>query len=165
MGSIRADVPGPAPAGPAVDRLRGAGAGWRLLLVPLLAALFVAGALVGDDPWWPFGPWRMFSTSTPPSGAVVYLSIEVRTVDGTGWQQAPLRPETVGLNRAEIEGRVPQIVRDPSLLGTLVRSHARLRPREPAWTAVRVVRTEALLKDRRPTGETVTRVVASWPTP
>lgn len=146
-------------------RLGPASVAWRAVLTVVLAALFLGGTLVGDDHWWPFGPWRMFSTSTAPSGAVVAMALEVRTAADPGWRPAPILLESVGLNRAEVEGRIPQVVRDPSMLGTLAASHARLRPREPRWTGVRLVRTETVLVDRRPTGEVRRTVVATWVAP
>jgi hypothetical protein len=76
-----------------------------------------------------------------------------------------LTPPNVGLNRAEIEGRIPQIEADPSRLGTLAASHAELRPDAPAWTALRVVRRLIVVVDRKPTGEVRTEVLAEWRAP
>lgn len=136
---------------------------WRAAVVLMLAGLFCAGSLVGDDPWWPFSPWRMFSTSQAATGSVISAGIEVQTARAPGmWVAAPLTPENVGLNRAEIEGRIPQIVGEPARLGTLAVSHSRLRPDEPAWTALRVVRREIVLEDRRPTGEVRQQTLAQW---
>jgi hypothetical protein len=136
---------------------------WRAVLVVLLAAGFCAGSLVGDDDWWPFSPWRMFSTSQAPSGSVWSTGIEVQTADRPGqWQPAPLTPANTGLNRAEVEGRIPQITADPGRLGNLAASHRRLRPDAPAWTALRVVRRLIVVVDRKPTGEVRTEVLAQW---
>jgi hypothetical protein len=143
-------------------RLGRIGRAWRALLLAVLAAGFVTGSVVGQDPWWPFSPWRMFSTSTPPSGAVVAMAVEVRTAADPQWRPAELTPSSVGLNRAEVEGRVPQIQSQPERLGTLAGSHARLRPDSAPWTAVRLVRREAILVDRRPTGEVRSTVLATW---
>ena len=148
-----------------VLRLGPAGVAWRAVLTAVLTGLFLAGSLVGDDHWWPFGPWRMFSTSTPPSGAVVAMSLEVRTGTDPQWRPAPILLQSVGLNRAEVEGRVPQITQRPQMLGTLAATHARLRPQEPRWTAVRLVRSETVLVDRRPTGEVRRIVLATWTQP
>ena len=145
--------------------LSAVGRRWRVAVLLGLATLFVLGSVVGQDDWWPFSPWRMFSTSTPPSGAVVAMALEVRTAEDTTWRPTGLTPENVGLNRAEVEGRIPQITGDPSLLGTLARSHARLHPHDARWTAVRLVRHETVIVDRVPTGEVRTTEVASWGAP
>ena len=145
-----------------VERLGRPARTWRVAAVLGLTVAFCAGSLVGDDDWWPFGPWRMFSTSTAPTGAVVAMAIEVRDASDGAWRPAPLVPEAVGLNRAEVEGRIPQIVADPGRLGTLARSHARLRPDEEAWTGVRLVRRETVIVDRAPTGEVRETVLATW---
>jgi hypothetical protein len=129
----------------------------------VVTALFLSGTFFGTDAWWPFGPWRMYATSTAPSGPVGSTKIEVLETGTVGWQPAALVPSTVGLNRAEIEGRMPRITADPAILGTLIRSHARLRPKDPAWTAVRVVRSDVLLRNGSPTGETRDTTLAVWP--
>ncbi len=134
-------------------------------MVGLLAAVFVAGSLVGQDAWWPFSPWRMFSTSQAPTGSVLAMAIEVRTSADPDWREAPITPWTTGVNRAEVEGRSGQIVADPSMLGTLAASHGRLRPDEAPWTGVRLVRHETVVVDRRPTGEVRTTEVATWLAP
>jgi hypothetical protein len=136
-----------------------------VLLLLMLATLFLAGTAVGQDDWWPFGPWRMFATSTAPSGSIYSLRIEVRAGDDPSWRMAPLTPASVGLNRAEIEGRIPQIMTDPAILGTLARSHSRLRPSEPQWRAVRVVRSEVLLSDGSPTGAVRDTPLVQWTAP
>jgi hypothetical protein len=133
------------------------------VLLLALTGLFLAGTVVGQDDWWPFGPWRMFATSTAPSGSVYSLGIQVQRGDDASWVPASLTPTSVGLNRAEVEGRIPQMTKKPDMLGTLARSHARLRPHEPAWSAVRVVRTQVLLDHGTPTGEIRQSTVASWP--
>ncbi|WP_156996766.1 hypothetical protein [Knoellia aerolata] len=139
---------------------------WRAVLVVALTLLFCAGSVVGDDHWWPFSPWRMFSTSQAATGSVWSTGIEVRTADAPDeWVHASLTPENVGVNRAEVEGRIPQIEADPARLGTLARSHARLRPDAPAWVGLRVVRHKIVVVDRVPTGEVETDVLAEWSQP
>ncbi|MGH3380984.1 MAG: hypothetical protein ACRDP6_40245, partial [Actinoallomurus sp.] len=120
------------------------------------------GSLVGNDPWWPFGPWRMFATATKPTGAVSVMAVEVQTAENRQWTGVGLSPPSIGLNRAEIEGQVPQIVHDPSRLGTLAKSHAELRPNSPRWTDVRLVRRSTVIKNSRPTGQLRTQVLAVW---
>ena len=148
-----------------VERLPATGRAWRALTLAVLTALFLAGSLVGQDSWWPFSPWRMFSTSQQPTGSVVAMALEVQTAADPTWRPTPITPWSVGLNRAEVEGRSTQIIAEPDMLGTLARSHARLRPDDPAWTGVRLVRHETVVVDRRPTGEVRVTELARWVAP
>ena len=152
------------PAGGTV-RLSTAARAWRAGLVALLCLLFAGGTWVGNDDWWPFGPWRMFATSTAPTGGIAVLAIESRSGAGASWPPASRNLSSVGLNRAEVEGRVPQMLGDPSMLGTLAATHSRLRPHDPRWTGVRVVRVVTVIVDRRPTGEQRRSVLAEWDAP
>jgi hypothetical protein len=145
-----------------VVRLGRGARSWRAALIGLLLLLFWAGSLVGDDPWWPFGPWRMFSTSQAPTGAVVSTEMQIQTAADSQWTPAGITPESVGLNRAEVEGRLHQIAADPAMLGTLAASHARLRPDAPRWNAVRIVQRKMVIHDRVPTGQEQVDVLATW---
>ena len=153
------------PVAPADVELGVRSRAWRIAVLTALTTVFVAGSVVGQDDWWPFSPWRMFSTSQAPTGSVIALGLQVRTAADPSWVTAPVTPETVGLNRAEVEGRSGRIAADPSLLATLAASHSRLRPAAPAWTAVRLVRVETVVVDRRPTGEVRTTEVVRWAAP
>lgn len=145
-----------------VVRLSRASRAWRAGMVVVLAAGYLGGSVVGDDHWWPFAPWRMFSTSTQPTGSVTVSALEITTADNPAWRGTGLNPANVGLNRAEVEGRQPQLRADPAMLATLAEAHARLHPGSQPWTGVRLVRRSTLIENRQPTGETTTRVVAEW---
>lgn len=158
----RVEEQAPAPTEGTV-RLGRAGKAWRAVVTLVLVGLFCAGSLVGNDHWWPFSPWRMFSTSQAATGSVGSTAIEVRTAQAPDqWVPAGLNPANVGLNRAEIEGRIRQIEADPSRLATLAESHRTLRPAWSPWVGLRVVRHQIIVVDREPTGEVTTEVLAEW---
>ncbi len=137
---------------------------WRLGLLAGVAALLTYGTVAGQDDLWPFGPLRMYATSSGPTGAVSVVAIQVR--HGTeAWRDAPLTPGEVGMNRAEVEGQIGRIQADPRLLGELAAAHARLRPGDPAWSWLRLVRRSAQIVDRRPTGGTSDLVLLTWSAP
>lgn len=129
-----------------------------------VAVLLGLGAVVGDDHWYPVGPFRMFSTATPPDGYVSAMSLEVR-VGNAGWARTALSPRNVGVNRAEVEGRVPEITTDPTLLRDLAEAHARMHPADAPWTGVRVIRNRTMITDSQPTGTVETEVVSTWTAP
>lgn len=142
-------------------RLTAPGRTVRAVVTVGVAALLTAGTFVGDDHWYPVGPFRMFSTATKPDGFVNAMSLEVRTA-GTDWRRSALAPHNVGVNRAEVEGRVPCLVADPSLLGDLAAAHARLHPADEVWSAVRVVKNRTEIRGGRPTDRVTRTVVATW---
>ena len=151
-----------APGGAQVERLGPAGLTARLVAGGLALAALLAGTVVGQDDAFPFGPFRMYSTSTQPDGWVTTVALEARLDGGQEWEPVRLSPGRVGLSRAEVEGRRAAFESEPELLGGLARAHARLRPDEPRWTALRLLRVRTVLADHRPTGEVQTRVLATW---
>lgn len=139
-----------------------AGRRTRVGLTVAVAALTVAGTLVGQDDDFPFGPFRMYSTRDDPDGTVVSTRVEARDAAG---RLRVVDERSTGLRRAEVEGQVRRFVADPELLGALSRAHDRLRPDEPPFTEVRVVEQVYELRDSRPTGEQSERVVVVWRVP
>jgi hypothetical protein len=125
------------------------------------SALLTAGTVWGQDDAFPFGPFRMYATSTGTTGTISVPVIAVRTAGGP-WEPAPLTPRAVGMNRAEVEGQLPRIVADPSLLGRLAAAHARLHPDAEPWTGVRLARRATVVTDRVPTGDVRETILAEW---
>ena len=139
-----------------------AGRRTRVTVTVAVAALTLAGTLVGQDDEFPFGPFRMYSTRDDPDGTVVSTRVEARDAAG---RLRTVDERSTGLRRAEVEGQVRRFVADPELLGALSRAHDRLRPDEPAFAEVRVVERVYELRDSRPTGEESERVVVTWRAP
>lgn len=139
-----------------------AGRRTRVRVTVAVAALTLAGTLVGQDDDFPFGPFRMYSTRDDPDGTVVSTRVEARDAAG---RLRTVDERSTGLRRAEVEGQVRRFVADPELLGALSRAHDRLRPDEPAFAEVRVVERVYELRDSRPTGEESERVVVTWRAP
>lgn len=132
----------------------------RAALIVLGIGLLIAGTLVGDDYAFPFGPFRMYSTSTPPNGHMAVVVLEARTAGGT-WRRTSLSSWNVGVNRAEVEGQIPRFRAHPELLRDIVLAHGRLRPREPRWMGARLIMHYLILRDRRVVG-TKDRVIVEW---
>ena len=125
-----APMPGPVELDePAAETLRVGkpGRAVRLLVTAAVVGMLLIGSFWGDDWMFPFGPLRMYSTASPPSGSVSYDRLEAQLPDGR-WVHTGLNPKNIGMNRAEVEGRSPSIVADPSLLRHLAEAHHRLHP-------------------------------------
>ena len=142
--------------------LTAAGRRVRVAVTLVVAALTLAGTLVGQDDDFPFAPFRMYSTRDDPNGTVVDTRVEAVTRDG---RVLVVDERATGLKRAEVEGQVDRFRADPSLLRHLSDAHDRLQPDEPPYAEVRVVERRYVLRDSRPTGEQTERVVASWRRP
>lgn len=54
----------------------------RLLVSVAYLSLLLAGTAFGDDDPFPFGPFRMYSTSTPPNGDVHIMALAARMPGG-----------------------------------------------------------------------------------
>lgn len=139
-----------------------AGRRTRVTVTVAVAALTLAGTLVGQDDDFPFGPFRMYSSRDDPDGTVVSTRVEARDAAG---RLRTVDERSTGLRRAEVEGQLRRFVADPDLLGVLSRAHDRLRPHEPPFTELRVVERVYQLRDSRPTGEESERVVVRWRAP
>ena len=142
--------------------LSAAGRRARVAVTLLLAVLTLAGTFVGQDDDFPFGPVRMYSTRDDPNGTVVSTRVEAVSPDG---RVLVVDERATGLKRAEVEGQVQRFRSDPSLLRHLSEAHDRLQPDEPPYAEVRVVEQRYVLRDSRPTGKPVERVVAVWRRP
>ncbi len=139
--------------------MQAAGRRGRLAATAVGAALLLAGTVVGQDDHFPFGPFRMYATRDAPDGTV--RSLRVEAVDATG--RVLVVPDTAtGLRRAEIEGQGSRFVADPDLLGAVSRAHDRLHPGQPAYEVVRVVATDTVLRNSRPSGVLREQVLATW---
>jgi hypothetical protein len=146
-------------ATPEVGRVGVAGRGVRLAITAAVLVMLALGSFWGDDWMFPFGPLRMYSTSSPPSGSVSYERLEALTADGA-WHRTALSPTNIGMNRAEVEGRTPSIAADPSLLRHLALAHKRLHPSSD-WTGVRLWKVRVHLRNGVPQNSTED-LVATW---
>lgn len=142
------------------SRLGKAAFAWRAAAIAVGTVLVVAGTVAGRDEQWPFGPMSQYAFSVPPNGSIASPFVEADTVDGAT-VRVPLSSAGVGVRRAEIEGQLPRIQRDPSMLQALAVSAARLHPDWPRYARLRLAQSVTALRDGRLAG-TTTQVLASW---
>ena len=145
------------PTGPV--RVGKPGRAIRILVAAAVVGVLLIGSFWGDDWMFPFGPLRMYSTASPPSGSVSYDRLEAQLPDGR-WVHTGLNPKNIGMNRAEVEGRSPAIVADPSLLRHLAEAHHRLHPHSH-WTGVRLYKVRVHLRNGVPQNSTQ-QLLATW---
>ena len=119
---------------------------WRVLAAAALVVLLVHGSTsprVKDDAW-PLGPLSQYAFRPGPDDTVVVTRTYGLMPDGARLE-LPLRVETAGISRAEIEARIPDIERDPSLLRAVSDGWGARHPDEPRPVEVELVQEETHL--------------------
>lgn len=124
---------------------------WRLAVLILGLLVLSYGQVADTNDLFPFGSLSQYGTPRDPNGTVVAFHVEADTDAGTR-VRVPLNARGVGVGRAEVEGQVNRIRHDPALLQSLADAHAQLRPAQPRYTTVYLVRSERQLKDGRQVG-------------
>jgi hypothetical protein len=130
-----------------------AGRAARLAATVVALSLLLAGTAWGEDDHFPFGPFKMYARSTRADGRVAAPVLVA--VDGRGVLR-DLRPVEVGLRPAELEGQLPRLTADPTLLAPLAPDDA---------VELRLVSRGQRLKGGRPDGPERDVVVAVWRRP
>ena len=130
----------------------------RMTATLIVLALVVLGSAVGDDDNWPFGPFRMYSTTTRPNGTVTIPFFEGVTDKG---RTVELTTDDVGLRRAEVLGQMDRLRADPELLGALATAYSRLHPDGERLMSLRLVTGVHRLKHGRPVAFDE-QVLVSW---
>jgi hypothetical protein len=115
-----------------VRRLSGRGLAWRLAALGTGVSLALYGGLFGTDDLWPFAPMTQFAFYVSPDGEIRAVYVDALTTDGRQ-VRVPLSAKGVGVGRAELEGQLSEIIRDPSLLQSLAVAQRRLHPDQPQY--------------------------------
>ncbi|MGK5672543.1 hypothetical protein ACSNOB_06830 [Micromonospora sp. URMC 106] len=131
----------------------------RLAATALGLAVLLAGTVWGTDDHFPFGPFRMYSTSNPPSSPAPDTRVE--GVDSTG-AVVELGESATGIRRAEIEGQQDRYAADPELLTEVADAYAERHPGAAKLVEVRIVVRWHGIRDGRPTGRWTDETVVSW---
>lgn len=119
----------------------------RAVVTVVLGCLVVAGTLWGQDDHFPFGPFRMYSTTSDPNGAITVPVF--RAVDSRG-KDLELRSRDLGLRPAEVNGQIYFIRDDPDHLEHLADAYSRLHPDAPRLVELRLYQGLHVLRAGRP---------------
>jgi len=129
------------------QRVRGislASLAWRITATVLGIGLLLNGSLRMSDDAWPLGPLSQYAFSPPRDATIVITRVEGLLADGRRID-LPLRVETAGISRAEIEARIPQITADPSLLRSVTDGWTSRHSAEPPLLRVWLVQDQTRL--------------------
>ena len=130
----------------------------RLVLTGLVLAALLAGTAWGDDDHFPFGPFRMYSTTNELNGTVNAIGFRAVNADGESLQP---RAQDFGMRPAEINGQVSRFRSDPSLLAHLASAYSRLHPDAAPLVEIQLRYGLHQLRDGRPVSYTE-QEVATW---
>jgi hypothetical protein len=119
---------------------------WRIAATLLGIGLLLNGSLRMTDDAWPFGPLSQYAFSPSDDAMIVITRVEGLLTDGRRID-LPLRVETLGISRAEIEARIPQITADPSLLRSVADGWTSRHQSEPPLLRVWLVQDQTRLVD------------------
>ena len=121
---------------------------WRIAATVLGIGLLLNGSLRMSDDAWPFGPLSQYAFSPTKDETIVITRVEGLLADGRRID-LPLRVESAGISRAEIEARIPQITADPSLLRSVADGWTSRHPTESPLQRVWLVQDQTRLVDGR----------------
>lgn len=112
---------------------------WRSLAAAVFVAALLFTSAFGSNDDFPIGPMTQFAFSVKNDGGTIgSFWLEADTAEG---RHVELSRDAVGtgMKRAEIEGQMGRIVRDPSLLQGIADGQHRLHPGDPRLTRIYVV--------------------------
>lgn len=138
--------------------LTAGGRALRMTMTVLVLAALLAGTAWGDDDHFPFGPFRMYSTTNDLDGTV--NAIRFRAIDADGVHLEP-RSQDFGMRPAEINGQVARFRAAPSLLEHLATAYARLHPDAAPLIEIELRYGLHQLRDGRPVSYSE-ESVATW---
>jgi hypothetical protein len=130
----------------------------RLSLVVAVLALTLFGTLHGQDDWFPFGPFRMYSTRDNPDAPVKSTLMQGITPAG---QRITINGTETGLRRAEVEGQLGRFERDPALLATIADAYQR-RHSGRKLSAIEIVVRDYGLHGGAANGSYTQKLLARW---
>lgn len=128
-----------------------------------LVLLLLNGSLRMADDAWPFGPMSQYAFFPGPDDTVDITRVYGVLADGRR-VELPLRVETAGISRAEIEDHRGDIERDPSLLRTVRDGWVARHPAEPRLEQLTLVQDRTFLREGRRVGGDQ-RTLATWVVP
>ena len=136
---------------------------WRIIATVLGMGLLLNGSLRMSDDVWPWGPLSQYASSPSKDATIVITRVEGLLTDGRRID-LPLRLESAGISRAEIEARIPDITTDPSLLGSVADGWTARHGSEPALLRLWLVQDQTQLVDGR-VGRIRLLELATWEVP
>ena len=130
----------------------------RLAATTLFLLGLLWGTFWGLDDHFPFGPFRMYSTTDEVDGPIRSLMFEGTDASGETFVIPSAR---FGLRRAEADGQVVRVREDPEFLQHFAEAYERFNPGAPSLISLRMYYRIDVLEGRRPVDEDE-EDIATW---
>lgn len=130
----------------------------RIAASAIALVLLIIGTFWGLDDHFPFGPFRMYATKDEVDGPIRSLLFEATDEEGTTFT---IGSNSLGLRRAEADGQVERVRRDPDFLRYFARAYEAFHPDEPPLVRFRLFHRIFELKNREPVGR-AEETIAEW---
>lgn len=130
----------------------------RLTAAVGVLGITLAGTLYGQDSWFPFGPFRMYSTRDNPNAPVKSTLMQAITASG---KRITITGVETGLRRAEVEGQLGRFEHNPKLLRTVADDYQRRHPGTDL-AAIEIVTRNYGLHNGAATGHYTQTLLAHW---
>jgi hypothetical protein len=140
-------------------KLSAGGRAARLVATVAAGGLLLAGTIWGDDDHFPFGPFRMYSTTADPDAPARDTRLEATDVEGAIIR---LGERNTGIRRAEVEGQLERLRQDPGLLAAAGAAYAVRNPDAAPLREIRVVIRWHDVRNFQPTGTWTEEVAVTW---
>ncbi|MQM26835.1 hypothetical protein [Glycomyces albidus] len=131
----------------------------RVAAAVAMVLALMATSVWGEDDYFPFAPFKMYSRATDPDGWV--KSTGVILIDAEG-ERIAISDYDTGFRRAELEGQLPRFREDPGLLAYIAEAYEAAHPGEPEIVAAEIIVKRYELVDGARTGEETEETVAVW---
>ena len=130
----------------------------RLVASFVVFAGLLWGTFWGLDDHFPFGPFRMYSTTDEVDGPIRSIVIEGTTSDG---ETIPIPTSRFGLRRAEVDGQVERIREDARFLEHFIEAYENFNPDAPELVRLRIFYRIDVLENRQPVSQSEEEI-AVW---
>jgi hypothetical protein len=132
---------------------------WRTAVAGAATLILLYTSWFGADDDFPLGPMTQYAFSVKSDGGEIHSHwLEADTAAGT---HVRLSMDAVGsgMKRAEVEGQMTRLARDPSLLRGIADAQRRLRPGSPKLTRIYIVKQVKTLSHGRVVAQRTTNHV------
>jgi hypothetical protein len=130
----------------------------RLGLAAAVVAVTLFGTVHGQDDWFPFGPFRMYSTRDNPDAPVKSTLMQGVTPAG---RRITINGTETGLRRAEVEGQLGRFEQHPELLATIANAYQH-RHSGQRLSAIEIVVRDYGLHGGAANGAYTQKLLARW---